>query len=107
MNMVSPSMPSRVLIAASLLAGFSAIADAQAPSATAPTTAPAAANRPGRVLHRWRQSGIEQPGAATGLLVGERDIAGIVGRKLLRYFQLVNRVMILPLAIQRIGQRQM
>src|SRR5277367_2887274 len=48
MNVVSPSMPSRVLIAASLLAGLASIAAAQAPSAT---TAPAAtANQPGGSL---------------------------------------------------------
>ncbi len=39
MNLASPSMHSRILIAASLLAGLASIADAQAPSAT---TAPAA-----------------------------------------------------------------
>jgi iron complex outermembrane receptor protein len=48
MNVVSPSMPSRVLIAASLLAGLASIAAAQAPSAT---TAPAAtANQPSNSL---------------------------------------------------------
>jgi iron complex outermembrane receptor protein len=47
MNVVSSLMPSRVLIAASLLAGFSAIADAQAPSATAPAVT---ANQPSTSL---------------------------------------------------------
>ena len=47
MNVISPSMPSRALMAALLLAGLASIADAQAPSATSPTTAPAAAaNQP-------------------------------------------------------------
>jgi iron complex outermembrane recepter protein len=51
MNVASFSMRPRVLIAASLLAGLASIADAQAPSATAPTTGPAAtANQPSGAL---------------------------------------------------------
>jgi len=47
MNQALPSMRSRILFAASLLAGLALIAETQAPSATAQTTAPAAgANQP-------------------------------------------------------------
>jgi len=42
MNQALPSMRSRILFAASLLAGLALIAETQAPSATAQTTAPAA-----------------------------------------------------------------